>query len=162
MTQRIDYAAASNEFFKKYLEFSLSLKDSAINRKTRDLVNIRVSQINGCALCLDMHVKEAKMHGEGELRLHHVAIWRESALFDAKERAAFVWAEALTKLSEHGVPDEIYNQVRQALSEKEISDLTFSVMAINGWNRLSISMQSVPGAADALYGLDKVKFTEAA
>ena len=88
MSKRADYAHLSSTFFKKYLEFSLSLKDSAIDAGLRDLVNIRVSQLNGCAFCLDMHVKEAKIAGERELRLHHVAIWRESSLFDARERAA--------------------------------------------------------------------------
>jgi alkylhydroperoxidase family enzyme len=102
-----------------------------------------------------MHVKEAKIHGETELRLYHVAIWRESTLFQPRERAALAWTEALTKLTEQGVPDEIYERVRGQLSEKEISDLTFAVMAINAWNRVSIGFKAVPGSADKLYGLDK-------
>lgn len=155
MSQRIDYMQQSPELFKAYLAFSTAIRDSVIDATTRNLVQIRASQINGCAFCLDMHVKEAKIHGERELRLYHVAIWRESQLFNAKERAALEWTEALTKLPEHGVPDVIYNAVREHLSEKEVSDLSFAIVAINGWNRISIGFQAQPGSADAAYGLDK-------
>ncbi len=155
MTQRLNYAQQSPEFFKKISDLSLSLKDSVIEQKIRDLVNIRASQINGCAFCLDMHVKEAKIHGESELRLYHVAIWRESNLFIPRERAALAWTEAVTKLPEGGIPDELYERVRGQLSEKEISDLTFSIMVINAWNRVSVAFKAVPGSADKLYGLDK-------
>ncbi|MBD9639089.1 carboxymuconolactone decarboxylase family protein [Ensifer sp. ENS07] len=155
MTQRLNYAQQSPEFFKKISDFSLSLKDSVIEQTIRDLVNLRASQINGCAFCVDMHVKEAKIHGESELRLYHVAIWRESNLFAPRERAALAWTEVLTKLPEGGVPDELYERVRGQLSEKEISDLTFFIMAINAWNRVSVAFKSVPGSADKLYGLDK-------
>jgi AhpD family alkylhydroperoxidase len=154
MTQRLNYAQQSPEFFKKISDLSMSLKDSTIELKIRDLVNIRASQMNGCAFCLDMHVKEAKIHGESELRLYHVAIWRESNLFIPRERAALAWTEALTKLPEGGVPDELYERVRGQLSEKEISDLTFSITTINAWNRISIAFKAVPGSADKLYGLD--------
>jgi AhpD family alkylhydroperoxidase len=155
MTQRLNYAQQSPELFKKFMEFSMALKNSVIDDKLHDLVQIRASQINGCAFCLDMHVKEAKIHGESELRLYHIAIWRESNLFVPRERAALAWTEALTKLPEGGVPDEIYERVRGQLSEKEISDLTFLVMAINAWNRASIAFKAVPGSADKAFGLDK-------
>jgi alkylhydroperoxidase family enzyme len=102
-----------------------------------------------------MHTKQAKLHGERELRLYHVAIWRESPLFNARERAALLWTEALTKLGEHGVPDDVYKAVREHFTEKEISDLTFSVMAINAWNRLNIAFLNVPGSQDKAFGLDK-------
>ncbi|CEJ13805.1 Carboxymuconolactone decarboxylase family protein [bacterium YEK0313] len=155
MTQRLNYAQQSPELFKKMSDLSVAMKGSAIEQGIRDLVNIRVSQINGCAYCLDMHVKEAKLHGERELRLHHVAIWRESGLFSARERAALAWTEAVTKLPEGGIPDELYERVRGQLSEKDISDLTFAIMTINAWNRLAIAFRAVPGATDKLYGLDK-------
>ncbi|MES5047178.1 carboxymuconolactone decarboxylase family protein [Rhizobium nepotum] len=155
MTQRLNYAAQSPEFFKKLSDLSLSLKDSVIEQSVRDLVNIRASQINGCGFCLDMHVKEAKIHGESELRLYHVAIWRESNLFAPRERAALAWTEAVTKLTYGGIPDELYERVRGQLSEKEVSDLTFSIMTINAWNRVSIAFKAVPGSADKLYGLEK-------
>jgi len=155
MSQRIDYMQQSSELFKAYLAFSTAVRNSPIDTTTKNLVQIRASQMNGCAFCLDMHVKEAKIHGERELRLHHVAIWRESPLFSDRERAALEWSEALTRLSDHGVSDEIYNAVRAQLSEKELSDLSFAVMAINGWNRISIGFRVAPGSADAAYGLDK-------
>jgi AhpD family alkylhydroperoxidase len=136
-------------------DLSMALRNSSIEQKLHDLVQIRASQINGCAFCLDMHVKEAKIHGESELRLYHVAIWHESNLFAPRERAALAWAEAVTRLPEGGIPDELYERVRGQLSEKEITDLTFSIMVINAWNRLAISFKAVPGSADKLYGLDK-------
>jgi AhpD family alkylhydroperoxidase len=157
MTQRINPLQHSPELVKKYQEFSNLLKESAIERSIHDLVQIRASQINGCGFCLDMHVKEARLHGERELRIHHLPIWRESALFSPRERAALAWAEILTRLPEHGVPDDIYDGVRTQLSEKELSDLSFVVMAINGWNRLSIGFRNVPGSADKAFGLDKAQ-----
>jgi len=155
MTQRFNYAQQSPELFKKFMEFSMALRSSVIDEKLQALVEIRASQINGCGFCLDMHVKQAKIHGETELRLYHVAIWRESNLFVPRERAALAWTEALTNLPEGGIPDEIYERVRGQLSEKEISDLTFVVMAINAWNRVNVGFKTVPGTADKAYGLDK-------
>ena len=107
MTQRIDYQKQSPELFKKFIEFSMALRHSSIEESIHDLVNIRASQINGCAFCVDMHVKEATIHGERPLRLHHVAIWRESTLFIPRERAALAWTEILTKLPAQGVPDDV-------------------------------------------------------
>ena len=155
MTQRVNYAQQSPELFRKISELSMALKDSVIEQKIRDLVNLLASQMNGCAFCVDMHVKASRIHGESELRLHHVAIWRESNLFIPRERAALAWTEALTRLPEGGIPDDLYERVRGQLSEKEISDLTFSVMTINAWNRVSVAFRSVPGSADKAYGLDK-------
>jgi AhpD family alkylhydroperoxidase len=141
------------------MEFSTALKNSAIEESIRDLVSIRASQLNGCGFCLDMHVKEARIHGERELRIHHLAVWRESTLFAPRERAALAWAEVLTKLPEHGVPDEIYERVRTQLNDKELSDLTFDVMAINAWNRANVAFKTVPGSADKAFGLDKANLT---
>ena len=155
MTQRLDYSQQSPALYKKFLEFSLAQQASAIEEPLRLLVEIRASQMNGCAFCLDMHVKQARIHGERELRLHHVAIWRESTLFSARERAALAWTEALTRIPEGGVSDALFDSVRTQLSDKEISDLTFEIMAINGWNRASIAFRAVPGSLDKMYGLDK-------
>ena len=155
MTQRIEYQKQSPELFKKFLEFSMAVKHSTIEESIHDLVNIRASQINGCAFCLDMHVKEATIHGERPLRLHHLAIWRESTLFSPRERAALAWTEILTQLPAQGVPDDVYDRVRTQLSEKELSDLTFVVMSINAWNRVNVAFQSVPGTYDKELGLDK-------
>src|ERR1051326_8463856 len=133
MKERLNYLKQSPKLGQKFLEFSQALLGESLPVGLLDLVNIRASQINGCAFCLDMHVKEAKIHGERELRLHHVAIWRESPLFSSKERAALEWTEAVTKLSA-AIPDSLYEQVRENLSEKEMSELTFVIAVINVWN----------------------------
>ena len=149
MTQRINYAEQSAEFFKKFVAFSTALNNSAIEEGIRHLVEIRASQLNGCGLCVDMHIKQATIHGERPLRL------RESTLFVPRERAALAWTEVLTRIPEHGVPDELYERVRTQFSEKELSDLTFIVMSINAWNRAGVAFKTVPGAYDAAFGLDK-------
>jgi len=153
MTARANPAALSPAPYKKYVDFTQA--PGTIEQGLRDLIHIRASQMNGCAFCLDMHVKEARLHGERELRLHHVAIWRESALFSPRERAALAWTEVLTHLPQGGVPDQAYADARAVFDEKELTDLTYAVMAINGWNRLSIAFRAEPGSLDTLYGLDK-------
>lgn len=152
---RVNYYGQSPELVKKLTEFQLAMRASTIEEPIRNLVAIRASQINGCAFCLDMHNKQAKINGERELRLYHLASWRDSTLFAPRERAALAWAEVLTRLPEQGVPDEIYDRARTQLSEKEISDLTFVIVAINSWNRLNIGFKTVPGSMDAKLGLDK-------
>lgn len=155
MTQRINYMEQSPELFRKFIEFNNVIKECAIEEKTRDLVSIRASQLNGCAFCLDMHVKQARIHGERELRLHHLAVWRESTLFIPRERAALAWTEILTRIPEQGVPEELYQRVRTQLSEKELSDLSFLVMSINAWNRINVGFATVPGSHDKAFGLGK-------
>lgn len=155
MTQRVDYYKLSADLTKKYLDFSQTAGKNPLAKEFKQLVDIRASQINGCAFCLDMHVKEAKLNGERELRLHHIAVWHESPLFTAREKAALLWTEALTTLAPKGVSNEIYDRVRTHLSEQEISDLSFLIVAINGWNRISVAFRVEPGSADAAYGLDK-------
>ncbi len=151
-TPRLDYLQQSAPLFRKYLEFSAAIP---LEDGLRHLVDIRASQLNGCAFCLDMHVKQARGHGERELRVHHVAIWRESPLFSARERAALAWTEALTRLDPHGVPDETYAQAREQFGEAELTALTYQVMAINGWNRINVAFRSLPGSKDKSFGLDK-------
>lgn len=155
MTQRVNYVQQSPDLFKKYIEFNNAVKAASIEEPIRNLVAIRTSQLNGCTFCLDMHVKQAKLSGERELRLYHLPAWRESTLFAPRERAALAWTEVLTKIPEQGVPDELYDRVRTQLSEKEIVDLTFLVMSTNAWSRLNIAFKTVPGSSDATLGLDK-------
>jgi AhpD family alkylhydroperoxidase len=159
MTQRINYFQQSPALVKKFVELSELLKESTIEESIRGFVSIRASQLNGCGFCLDMHVKEARIHSERELRIHHLAAWRESTLFSPRERAALAWTEVLTKLPEHGVPDDIYQSVRAQFSEKELSDLTFEVMAINAWNRANVAFTPVPGSFDKVFGLDKANLS---
>ena len=154
MNPRINYNQHSPELVKKLFELTQLSSHGSLGATLADLVHIRASQLNGCAFCLDMHVKEAKIHGERELRLYHVAIWRESPLFSDKERAALEWTEAVTKLSAP-IPDALYEQVRAHLSEKELSELTFAIGIINFWNRLNISSPTTPGSLDVMLGLTK-------
>lgn len=158
MSTRFNTAAAS-EAFRAMIGVETYLKKSGLEHGLLHLIKLRASQINGCAFCVDMHVKEARIHGERELRLHHVVVWRESPLFSPRERAVLEWTEALTQLSPHGVSDEIYHRVREQLSEQELADLSFLIVAINGWNRLSVAFQVVPGSRDKLYGLDKANLS---
>ncbi|MBN9589219.1 MAG: carboxymuconolactone decarboxylase family protein [Alphaproteobacteria bacterium] len=153
MSPRLNAPALAPAFYKAYYDFSQALKKGTLGDTLTDLVHIRASQINGCAFCLDMHVKEATIHGERALRLHHLAIWRESPLFSPRERAALAFTESLTRLGEHGVPDDIYEEARMHFSEKELTELAFVVVEINGWNRLSIAFRNQPGTMDAMLGL---------
>ncbi len=159
MSQRLNYFEQSPELTKKLFEFSEVVKNGSLGNTLLDLVNIRASQLNGCAFCLDMHCKEAKIHGEQELRIYHIPIWRESTLFSESERAALEWTEAVTRLSEGGVPDDVYERVRAQFSEAQISELTFAVGVINLWNRLNVSFRSVPGSFDEMLGLTKAGLT---
>lgn len=155
MAQRIDYQKQSPELFNKLVALNMQIGRSSLEETINYLVEIRASQINGCSFCLDMHIKQAVIHGERPLRLHHLAAWRESPLFSPRERAALAWTEVLTQLPPHGVPDDIYAHVREQFSEKELTDLTYAVMTINAWNRINVAFTSVPGTADKAYGLDK-------
>lgn len=152
---RLNYMQQSPDLFKKLVDLSMAIAASGIEPELSSLVDIRASQLNGCAFCLDMHVKEAKLHGERELRLHHVAIWRESPLFTSKERAALAFTEALTQIAPTGISDQLYAEVREQFSEKELSTLTFRVMTINAWNRANVAFRTPPGAHDKAFGLDK-------
>jgi AhpD family alkylhydroperoxidase len=149
--QRLDYSRLSPDLFKKYLDFSMAFR---MDEGLALLVDIRASQLNGCAFCLDMHVKQARMRGERELRLHHVALWRESPLFTPKERAALAWTEALTRVDPSGVSDAAYDEAREHFSEEELSQLSFRVAAINGWNRMNVAFRTIPGSKDRMLGLD--------
>ena len=149
---RLDYFRQSADLSKKYLDFSMAFR---MDKTLAVLIDIRASQLNGCAFCLDMHVKQAKLHGERELRLHHVAIWRESTLFTPKERAALAWTELLTHIPPEGISDAAYAEVREQFPDDELSELTWRVAAINGWNRMNVAVRNVPGSQDKMFGLDK-------
>jgi AhpD family alkylhydroperoxidase len=111
-----------------------------------ELVKTRASQINGCAYCIDMHTKDARALGESEQRLYLLSAWRESPGFTERERAALDWTEAVTMVTEGHVPDDVYERVKQQFGEEEMVNLTLAIVAINGWNRLSIAFRAVAGA----------------
>ncbi len=121
------------------------LAESGLEPSLLDLVRTRASQINGCAYCIDMHTKDARARGESEQRLYELDAWRETSFYTERERAALTWTEAVTLITYGHVPDAIYNEVRQHLSEEELVNLTLAVVAINGWNRFAISFRTVPG-----------------
>jgi AhpD family alkylhydroperoxidase len=120
------------------------LQDCGLERPLLLLVQLRASQINGCAYCLDMHWKDLRAIGESEQRLCSLDAWRECPYYTDRERAALAWTEAVTLITGH-VPDAVYDEVRPQFSDKELADLTFAVATINVWNRLSIAARVVPG-----------------
>ncbi|MGJ8636148.1 MAG: carboxymuconolactone decarboxylase family protein [Phycisphaerales bacterium] len=151
---RFDYSGLAPKAFGAYIAFGESLAESSIEVPLRDLVTARASQINGCAFCVDMHVKEATIHGERALRLHHLAVWHESNLFNERERAALAWTEVLTRRGDGGEVDAVFAEIQGHLSEQEIADLTFLVMLINGWNIANLAVRNTPGSMDSVLGLD--------
>lgn len=157
--QRLNYPQHAGDIVKKLGEATFALRSGSLDKLMIALVEIRASQMNGCAFCLDMHVKEAKIAGERDLRLHHIAAWRESQLFDDRERMALEWTEALTHLPADGISDELFGKMKTQFSDKEIVDLTMVVMLINAWNRAGLAFKTVPGSADKLYGLEKADLT---
>ncbi len=119
---------------------------SDIDPKLLMLVVTRASQINGCAHCLDMHTKDAIALGEDTQRLHVLAAWREAPFYSQRERAALAWCESLTLISQTGAPDDVYQEVAKLFSPKELMELTFAIVAINGWNRLAVGLRSEVGS----------------
>jgi AhpD family alkylhydroperoxidase len=125
------------------------VETSGLEHALLELVKIRVSQINGCAYCIDMHTKDARLAGETEQRIYALSAWRETPFFGERERAALDWAEQVTRLAETHVPDEAYERVRRQFTEAEVVSLTFAVVAINSWNRLAVSFRIPAGSYKA-------------
>ena len=110
------------------------------------LVEIRASQINGCAYCIDVHMKDARAAGESQQRLDLLVAWRESPGYTERERAALAWTEALAVIADEHVPDAVFEAVRPHFTEEELVQLTLTVVTINAWNRLGISMRMDAGS----------------
>lgn len=155
MTARLNHFETTPALTKALMDASMAAYKTSIDPLIKSLIDIRASQLNGCAFCLDMHIKQAKIKGERELRIYHVAIWRESPLFNAKEKAALALTEALTKLADTGVSNELYQATKEHFSDVEISELTYSIGLINFWNRMQILALMEPGSQDAAFGLTK-------
>ena len=137
MTAFLNYPKASPDSYQAMLKFSQAAHAVPLEPALLELVRVRASQLNRCAFCLDMHTIDARAAGETEQRLYAVATWEEAPFFTPRERAALAWTEAVTKLSEKPVPEQLYRETREHFSEKEIVDLTLAIIAINGWNRLA-------------------------
>ena|SRR5690554_3936935 len=146
MKQRINFIEKGSGAVKTMMGIKKYLDQSPIDNHRIELLNFRVSQINGCAFCLDMHSKELLAKGESAQRLFVMDAWREAPFFSEKERTVLAWAEALTKLDGSRIPDDVYNEVAKHFTESELIDLTMAVTAINSANRINIAFGAPVGA----------------
>lgn len=143
MKQRINAFEKGQKAMEALYGLGVYLYNSSIEHHLLNLIDYRVSQINGCAYCLDMHTKDLRAAGETEQRLYTMDAWRETPFYSDRERAAFAWAEAVTKITEGRVPDEVYEEALQEFSEEELIDLTLAVLTINNYNRINIVADSL-------------------
>jgi AhpD family alkylhydroperoxidase len=146
MRQRINLMQYGQSIFKAASGLNSHLSKCSIERPLLDLIYFRVSQINGCAYCLDMHAKDLRAEGESEQRLYLLNAWREAPIYSDRERAALAWAEAVTRIANGDVPDEVYNEAISQFDESELVDLTIAVNSINMWNRFNISFRTTAGS----------------
>ena len=145
MAARINYEKVAPGAIQAMRKVEEYVRGSGLERSLLELVKLRASEMNGCAYCVDMHTKDARSQGETEQRLYAVVAWRDAPFFTERERAALAWTEVVTWVSWQHAPDDIYQTARQHFSEKELVDLTMAVIAINGWNRLSIAFRREAG-----------------
>lgn len=148
MSDRIAYAKVSPEVYRAFGAVHAAIDASGLPKPLVDLVYLRVSQINGCAYCIDMHSRDLIKSGLSVDKLVLVPVWREAgAVFDQRERAALAWAEVVTRVSETNVPDADYAAASAAFSDKELADLTFAIGLMNAYNRLGVAFRAQPAAA---------------
>ncbi|MCD8915280.1 carboxymuconolactone decarboxylase family protein [Staphylococcus sp. IVB6181] len=140
MDNRIDYGTVAKEKIDILLEMEKQLKKADIDRKLREMIKVRASQINGCAYCLGIHTSDARKVGVSEEELFLLSAWEDTNLYSEKTKLALELTEAITQIAQGGVPDELYERVRKEYSEEAYTDLVFTINQINFWNRLSISM----------------------
>lgn len=145
MAQRFEYSP-SHAGIQALRSLETYLHDCSLEASLRELVKMRASQINGCAYCLDMHSKDARAAGESEQRLYTLDAWREAPFYSERERAALAWTEAVTRVADTHVPDNVYEQAARHFDESGLLDLTLAVTAINSWNRLAISSRTEAGS----------------
>ena len=139
MKRRMNVAEAAPAVYNAVRALDAAVAQSGLDARFRHLVKIRASQINGCAYCVDLHVKEALADGVPPQALHLLPVWRESPLFDERDRAALEWTESLTLIAGAGVPDSAFDAVRAVFSTEEIGKLTVAIGTINVWNRIAVS-----------------------
>ena len=146
MQERFQYSKAYPEAYKAMLALSQAVEKTGLTPQLIDLVNYRVSQLNSCAFCLDMHSKDLRARGETEQRLYMISAWGEAPhLYSDRERAALAWAEAVTRLEDGQVSDEVYEIARQEFSQAELVQLTLAIVVINGWNRFNVAFRTPAG-----------------
>jgi len=142
MKPRLNPFAAAPAPMQAWLDFGKGILQSGLEDSLMELVEIRASQINGCAACLYMHTAAARKRGETEQRLYLLDAWRESSLYSARERAALGWTEALTLLPETRAPDDAYRALQAEFTPEEQVKLTLLIVAINGWNRIQVGFRA--------------------
>ena len=143
MQPRLDFSRAAPDAYKAVFALDRYVKEeSAIDHRLLHLIKMRASQINGCAFCVDMHVKEARRDGLSEQWINLISVWQESPVFNDKERAVLRWTEALTNVAQTRAPDEDYEALRAFFSEEEMTKLTVAIGAINVWNRLCVGFRA--------------------
>jgi AhpD family alkylhydroperoxidase len=140
---RIDIEKDAPAAYRAYLKLDGAVAGSSLPNPLQDLVRIRASMINGCAYCVDMHTRDAQKGGEETPRLFAVAAWRESPLFDDRERAAFALTDAVTKISEPAGLDAAYEEAAEHFDSEELAALLYTIVTINGWNRLAVTAHLV-------------------
>ncbi|MCZ7435896.1 carboxymuconolactone decarboxylase family protein [Micromonospora sp. WMMC241] len=140
---RIDMAAVAPEAYTAVLGLEKYIRGN-LDHTVLELVKVRASMLNGCAFCVDMHTREALGAGEDSRRLFAVAAWREAPFFDERERTALALTDAVTRLGEHGVSDEVWDAAAKVWSERELADLVVAIATINVWNRIVISSRTQP------------------
>lgn len=145
MEQRVNFFGKGQNALKAMYGLGGYLAKSSIEQKLLNLIYFRVSQINGCAFCLDMHAKDLRAAGETEQRLYLLDAWREAPFYTDRERAALIWAEAVTRIAGGQVPDEVYKQASIEFSEEELIDLTMATITINSYNRINIAFATKAG-----------------
>ncbi|MGD9628754.1 MAG: carboxymuconolactone decarboxylase family protein [Pyrinomonadaceae bacterium] len=146
MEPRINLIEKGKQTLAPVFGIAAYLARSPIDKKLLHLIEYRVSQINGCAYCLDMHSKDLRHEGESEQRIYLISAWRETDLFTAREKAAFAWAEAVTTLPNGQVPDDVFQTAKNEFSDEELLDLTLAVTSINVWNRFNIAFRTPAGS----------------
>jgi AhpD family alkylhydroperoxidase len=143
MQARVDFYAASPEATKAVSALDrYVVKDSGLSPRLIHLIKLRASQLNGCAFCVDMHVKEARHGGMGEQWINLVSAWQESPVYSAEERAVLGWTEALTLLAQTRAPDADFQALKAHFSDADITKITVAIGAINVWNRLAVGLRS--------------------
>ena len=144
-SEQKDFKALAPDVSDMVVALGQAAAKAGIDKQLLELIKLRASQINGCAFCVQFHILQGERLGIAADKLNLVVVWREVALFSARERAALAWTEALTLLTE-GVSDEVYAEARAAFSEQELAYLSSAIAAINVWNRLGVAYRWTPPA----------------
>ena len=145
MKTRLEIGKVEPAAYHVMMKVENYVRASGLDKTLLELIKTRASQINGCAFCIDMHTKDARYAGETEQRLYALSAWKETPFFTSPERAALTLTEAVTQISQHGVPDAVYEEVSRFFTPEQIVKLLMAIVTINSWNRLSIATQIVPG-----------------